>query len=396
MKHYFSHILVVLVCFILPCCTEKSNEVVITGQLEGVEEGTVIKLMKPEGNLIVDFQVDTVKNGCFYFSFIDSLDVSKQMNIMADGEGFPPTWLDIWVTPGANIKITGKDKLIRSWNVSSNVPEQNELNKYNERVKHYENISQANMRDAYAYFDEIDKSPDNIPELRAKIDSLYAIDDSIAMLRLKEEINLMDENRTYSLVWMGKLSRYATALKFIEIPGEYVGKLKDMYDSMSEVLKNSEEGQVILINLFPPAIVQVGEDMADADMWNLEGELCHLSDYKGKYLLLDFWSAGCGPCIAAIPEMKEISEMYKDQLWIISISSDPKDPWTQTSKEKDISWINLNDFKGENGIKLRYGVRGIPHYVIITPEGKMMTQWSGYGKGLLKQKMGDILKNEDV
>jgi thiol-disulfide isomerase/thioredoxin len=392
MKHSYYYILAALMCCILTGCKEKGNEVIITGQLEGVEDGAVIRLTKKEGRMFVDLRSDTVVNGQFRFSFTDTLDIPKPLNIMADGDGFPPAWLEIWAVPGAHIKITGKDKLLRSWDVNSNVAEQQELNKYKIRVDSYEKTSQSVMREAYAYFDKIDEYPERRAEFGAKIDSLYAINDSLHILIAEAEIDVMDANKTYSSVWMKKLDRYASALRYMKISEAYAEKLKIMYEEMSDDVKNSEEGQSIYINLYPPVVVKEGDDMADADMWNLEGELCHLADYKGRYLLLDFWSAGCGPCIMAIPEMKEISEIYKNQLVVISISSDPKEVWERTSKEKDIIWVNLNDFKGENGVKLRYGVRGIPHYVMISPEGKIITSWSGYGEGLLKRKMEELIK----
>ena len=392
MKQFY-YILAALMLCLLVCCKEKANnEVIITGQLEGVEDGVVIKLMKIDGRMFVDLQVDTVINGNFKFSYTDTLNQSTPLVVMGVGEGFPPTWLDIWTAPGAEIKITGKDKLLRTWDVNSVVPEQVELNKYKLQTKQYEIITQAIMRHAYSNFDKMEKFPEQLDKLRAEIDSLYAVNDSLNLLVAETEINIMDKNKSYSSLWIGLLDRYASSIKYLKLHESYTDKLKSMYEGLSDELKNSEKGQSIYINLFPPEVVKEGEDMADTDMWNIEGELRHLTDYKGKYLLLDFWSAGCGPCIMAIPEMKEISEMYKDKLTVISISSDPKDIWERVSKEKDITWVNLNDFKGENGIKLRYGVRGIPHYVMISPEGKVATSWSGYGKGLLKNKMEEHIK----
>ena len=392
MKHYYYLILAVFICCIFACCNEKSNEVIISGQLEGVEDGIVINLMKPEGNMSVTVQSDSVMNGAFRFSYIDTLYISKPMHVIARGEGFPPTWLEIWVRPGAEIKITGKDKMTRSWSVSSILPEQIESNRYKAHVEQFERVSQSVMREAYSYWDVIMKNPEGNSSLKAKIDSLYAINDSMSVLVMETEVNIMFDNKTYSHVWMEKLNRYVKSLKYTKVSDVCAEKLKSMYEGMSDELKNSEKGQSVYINLYPPVIVKEGDYMADTDMWNLKGELHHLEDYKGKYLLLDFWSAGCGPCIMAIPEMKEISEMYKDKLTVVSISSDTKDVWEKVSKEKDVTWVNLNDFKGENGIKLRYGVRGIPHYVMISPEGKITTSWLGYGEGSLKRKMEENIK----
>ena len=73
--------------------------------------------------------------------------------------------------------------------------------------------------------------------------------------------------------------------------------------------------------------------MADTDLYDLEGNLHHLTELKGKYILLDFWSSGCGPCIMSIPEMGEVQEKYKDRLAIVSLSSDTEKIWKAASKK---------------------------------------------------------------
>ena len=60
----------------------------------------------------------------------------------------------------------------------------------------------------------------------------------------------------------------------------------------------------------------------------------HLSDFEGRYLLLDFWSAGCGPCLMAFPEMRELQEMWKDRLVVVSISSDSEKGLERSIRKK--------------------------------------------------------------
>ena len=57
-----------------------------------------------------------------------------------------------------------------------------------------------------------------------------------------------------------------------------------------------------------PVMVDIGDDMVDADLIDRDGHICHLSEFKGKYILLDFWNRGCGPCMKAFPEAAEIAE----------------------------------------------------------------------------------------
>ena len=57
---------------------------------------------------------------------------------------------------------------------------------------------------------------------------------------------------------------------------------------MTDVLKAKEYGVVARANLFQRT-VDVGDALVDADLYDLAGGVHHLSDYRGKYVLLDFW-----------------------------------------------------------------------------------------------------------
>lgn len=388
---YFSLILLLSISFILYGFKVAGDEIIITGHLEGVEDGTIITLSRDEGTSIVKIQTDTVVSGTFRF-VLDSVDQTTLMSIMSKDEGFPPTWLDVWVAPGEIIKIKGTDKLIQTWDVESDIPEQRELNIYNDHTRDVRRVKQICMRDAYSYFRLIDQIPEKKGEYEVKIDSLYAIVDSLEKIMIKKEIDLLDQNKTYSVIWLDILFSNAYALRDGDLPQEQVDIMKSLYNSIPDRLRQDEKVQSIRLSLFPPVKVKVGDDMADSDMWDMEGNLCHLADYKGKYILLNFWSQGCGPCLMAMPEMKEISEMYKDRLTLVSISSDSKKAWKEISKEKGISWINLNDFKERDGIWMNYGVIATPYYVIISPEGKILNSWPGYNKGSLKSIVKESIK----
>ena len=113
---------------------------------------------------------------------------------------------------------------------------------------------------------------------------------------------------------------------------------------------------------------------------------------RGKFVLLDFWSDGCGPCIMAQPELKAVSEEYKDKLEVVSLNLQDKKGWKKVSEKHPITWHNWSDLKGFNGLGAVYGVRSIPHFVMISPEGKILDSWSGYGKDHLKSKVKTIIK----
>ena len=137
--------------------------------------------------------------------------------------------------------------------------------------------------------------------------------------------------------------------------------------------------------------VEEGEKMIDGELFDLQGNRHRLADLKGKYILLDFWYHKCGACIRAIPETHKLDSMYKDKLHIVSVSIDGKKQWEESSRKHPMAWHNWNDLKRAKGIYAGYMQDAFPNYTLISPEGIVLEQWAGYGKGSLLKKMEEYL-----
>ena len=77
----------------------------------------------------------------------------------------------------------------------------------------------------------------------------------------------------------------------------------------------------------------------------------------------------------------------------MSISQDPKPVWKEFIAEKQLvgnQWNELVD--GDTGLGMRYGVKEIPHFVLIAPDGRIQDVWQGYGKGSLQEKIAENIK----
>ena len=120
-----------------------------------MEDGVIIALHEDEGWIATPVALDTLVGGKFHFSFLDTINTTKPMLISGFRNGFPPSSLAIWVRPGAKIEITGTDKLVRTWNVKSNVREQLEANEYIVKNKEHHIRYQEIIRDVSALRDEI-------------------------------------------------------------------------------------------------------------------------------------------------------------------------------------------------------------------------------------------------
>jgi thioredoxin-related protein len=97
--------------------------------------------------------------------------------------------------------------------------------------------------------------------------------------------------------------------------------------------------------------------------------------------------------MASIPELNEISKKLADNLSVVSFSGDAgKETWLKSLTRDQPQWLSLWDGKGFYGETIiKYGVTGYPTFVLINPDGKIVSKWSGYEKGALEKKVQDLI-----
>ena len=109
---------------------------------------------------------------------------------------------------------------------------------------------------------------------------------------------------------------------------------------------------------------------------DIDGKRVSFSDFKGKYVYIDFWATWCAPCLKEIPFLKEIEEQYKNEdIVFVSISIDnekDKAKWAKMVKEKQLGGVQL--FAGINAgdVTNPYKISGIPHFMLFDKEGKIV------------------------
>ena len=96
-------------------------------------------------------------------------------------------------------------------------------------------------------------------------------------------------------------------------------------------------------------------------------------DTKGKFILIDFWATWCSPCKRAIPHMNNWAEKYKDDMVVIGLSDETEEK-VRRMKDPVMEYYSAIDTKKTT--KTSYKVSGIPHVVVIDPEG--IVRWEGF------------------
>ena len=119
------------------------------------------------------------------------------------------------------------------------------------------------------------------------------------------------------------------------------------------------------------ASIEVGQVAPTWTLPDIDGKTMSLADFKGKYVYIDFWATWCGPCIAEIPDYRELVKEYADRnIVFVSISVDKDKPkWEEMVKAEKFDWVQLHDAEMMND---DYLVRYIPTFVLIDTEGKII------------------------
>lgn len=389
-------------CLLVACAPKvPDNEYLIEGCLEGVPDSTVIILYKFNSNLRQPVQGDTLIGG--KFTFRDTISALTKFGITSDAPGFPGNWLTIWAAPGKWIEVSGSGKLIALWNVKSDLFEQQEETRFVDCARDLLEKQQAYSADEKELLRALDskireEDPTSAEEIGAKIAPIRRLSDSLEYEIARRQVECM-KTAPLSKVWLDKLKVYANLLFAASKYEQFRDfaaldePLKELYGTLPDSVKQSDIGKRVYHLLYPSPTVKVGEKMFDSPAFDAEGKRHSLAEFKGKYILLDFWSQGCGPCIRSLPELEEVAAAYADRLAVVSISSDPEKVWKKFLTEKGMKGNHWNELRHDGeGLAAAYGVQAIPHYVLISPDGIVLDTWVGYGKGGIHEKVKSALK----
>lgn len=125
-----------------------------------------------------------------------------------------------------------------------------------------------------------------------------------------------------------------------------------------------------------------GEIAPDFTSITPNGEEMSLSDFKGKYVLLDFWGSWCGPCRVENPSIVELYTKYKDAPFknadgftVFSVGMETnKNRWIAAIQQDNLYWPNhVSEVKRlKSDVALQYKVREIPTKYLINPKGNII------------------------
>lgn len=129
-------------------------------------------------------------------------------------------------------------------------------------------------------------------------------------------------------------------------------------------------------NAYATDLLKKGTTAPDFTIATPDGKTISLSDFKGKYVVLDFWATWCPDCRADVPRLKEIHKAFaSNKVAFFSVSFDTdKDKWTSYIRDNGMNWAHGSELKKwkETTVSSLYQVKWIPSVYLIDPDGKVL------------------------
>ena len=167
------------------------------------------------------------------------------------------------------------------------------------------------------------------------------------------------------------------AIAMLEDPTQYEQQVIAYVDKIRGNFADNGAVQSYIKTVDKLKPVSIGHKAPDFTITGLDGKPIKLSDYKGKYVMLDFWASWCVPCRQENPNVvKQYAKFHPLGLNILGISLDQdKAKWQQAINADKLVWSHASDLKNFEGATERlYHVEGIPSNFIINPDGVIVAK----------------------
>ena len=140
------------------------------------------------------------------------------------------------------------------------------------------------------------------------------------------------------------------------------------------------------------AQVERGKAPPDALGIDKDKKEVRVSDYRGKVVVLTFWASWCGYCLKELPVLENVQRQGgTERIVVVAINTD-KDPFAYRAmrrRMKDFQLTMTSD-RRDSSISDEYGVKGLPHMVMVDKKGQVAYTHVGYSEKSLDGIVDEI------
>lgn len=191
-----------------------------------------------------------------------------------------------------------------------------------------------------------------------------------ALERLRMTLDFITKNISNPAVASYLVDKFATA--YVSRSGvDHLDEIAPVYNEKVISLEQKARFEEMCAEW---AKIARGQSSPSFKYTDIEGNEVCLEDLAGKYVLIDVWATWCAPCRGELPALKDLEHQYKDKnICFVSISCDEnKAAWEKMVKEEKLGGVQLH-MAGDQEFMNAYQIRSIPRFILLDPEGKIVT-----------------------